>query len=306
MDAPSQLAAAGVHGAAPGPHLLITAGVHGDEYEPMVAVRRLIGLLPETLRRGRVTLVPVVNEAAFARGQRTAEDGLDLARVCPGKRQGSITERTAAALAPLIEAADYYVDLHTGGTLYDILPLAGYMLHDDPRVLDAQRQMARRFGLPIVWGTSARLDGRSLSVARDAGVPAIYVEHGGGGGCRAAAVEALVAGCLNVAAGFDMLDRPPLRDRVEHFVEQPEDASGHLQIQHPAPCDGYFEPCAALGDRLQQGDPLGTICDPLGAARTTVTAEATGLLLFLRVAPPVRAGDGLGGLLPIEGSRRGA
>ena len=59
-----------------GPTLLITGGVHGDEFEPMAAIRRLIRIFeedPDLVRnlRGSVQLVPVVNEAAFLRGQRT-------------------------------------------------------------------------------------------------------------------------------------------------------------------------------------------------------------------------------------------
>src|SRR5947199_10536060 len=81
-----------------GLHILITGGVHGDEFEPMAAIRRLMReLRPEQLR-GRVTLVPVVNEPAFRRGDRTADDGLDLARTCPGRPDGSVTEQIAFAL----------------------------------------------------------------------------------------------------------------------------------------------------------------------------------------------------------------
>ena len=83
------------------PHLLITAGVHGDEYEPMEAVRRLFSRFSAKPLRGRVTLVPIVNEPAFRLRQRAAEDGLDLARTCPGRDDGSITERIAAALEPV-------------------------------------------------------------------------------------------------------------------------------------------------------------------------------------------------------------
>src|ERR1700730_13762254 len=99
-----------ITGHQPGPHLLITGGVHGDEFEPMAAIRRLSGQLrPEELR-GRVTLVPVVNEPAFRLGRRTAEDGLDLARTCPGRQDGSVTEQIAFALSELIGTADYYID----------------------------------------------------------------------------------------------------------------------------------------------------------------------------------------------------
>src|SRR4051794_27233422 len=102
-----ELAARTIRGArGDGPHVLITAGVHGDELEPMVAVRRLMHAIDATELRGSVTLVPVVNAAAFARGTRTADDGLDLARVCPGRADGSVTERAAAALSQLITSAD--------------------------------------------------------------------------------------------------------------------------------------------------------------------------------------------------------
>ncbi len=60
-----KLALEKIVGDEPGPHLLITGGVHGDEFEPMAAIRRLIGPLRAGRICGRVTLVPVVNEPAF-------------------------------------------------------------------------------------------------------------------------------------------------------------------------------------------------------------------------------------------------
>lgn len=281
-----------------GPHLLITAGVHGDEYEPMVAVRRLVCEFQSRPLRGCVTLVPVVNENAFTRGQRTAEDELDLARVCPGRDDGSITERTAAALSRLIQSADFYIDLHTGGTLYEILPLAGYTLHSNSDVLVSQREMAKAFGLRIVWGTTSRLEGRSLSVARDGLVPGIYVEYAGGKFCSTGA-ETLVRGCLNVASHLGMIDTvAPVRE-VEYFVEDDRADSGHLQVQHPAPIGGLFVPCAKLGSVLREGDLLGEVIDLPGEAHAPVVAQSDGIFLFVRVSPVVRKGDGLGGILPI-------
>ena len=299
MADPIELTTTCVRSKATGPHLLITAGVHGDEYEPMLAVRRLVGEFQERLLGGSVTLVPVANENAFARGQRTADDELDLARVCPGRDDGSITEQTAAALSRLIQSADFYIDLHTGGTLYKILPLAGYTLHSNSDVLESQRAMAKAFGLPIVWGTTSRLDGRSLSVARDELVPAIYVEYGGGEFCSAG-TEALVAGCLHVAAHLGMIDRVAPTRGVEYFVEDDRADSGRLQVQHPAPISGLFEPRVKLGSVVREGDLLGEVIAPLGEARAPVVAESEGILLFVRVSPSVRKGDGLGGVLPIS------
>src|SRR5688572_6264853 len=185
-----------ITGDTPGPHLLITGGVHGDEFEPMAAIRQLLTEIRPAELRGRVTLVPVVNEPAFALGQRVADDGLDLARTCPGRADGSVTEQIAFALSTLIRAADLYIDLHTGGTRLMVWPLVGYVLHRDERVLNAQRRMARAFGLPLIWGTDPTLPGRSLSVARDANAPAIYTEYLGGGRLDPQGTQAYVTGCL--------------------------------------------------------------------------------------------------------------
>src|SRR5690606_2125631 len=157
-----------VNGRRPGPHLLITGGVHGDEFTPMAAIRRLARQIDPRDLSGRLTLVPIVNEAAWLRGRRTAEDELDLARTCPGDPTGPITQRIAWALSQLIQTADFYIDLHTGSIDLALSPLCGYMLHPEESVLQQQRKMAGAFNLPIVWGTTPALDGRSLSVARDA------------------------------------------------------------------------------------------------------------------------------------------
>jgi len=301
MNAPVRLAARGFGGRAAGPHLVITGGVHGDEFEPMVALRRLMERPELTELRGRLTLVPVVNEAALARGSRVAEDGLDLARTCPGRADGTITERTAYALAELIRSADYYIDLHTGGTALMAWPLAGYMLHDNRRVLEAQRAMARAFNLPVVWGTDARLEGRSLSVARDAGVPAIYTEYEGGGRCSAAGVAAYVEGCLNVMSLLGMIERPQPPSRVVHFCEDPRPGAGHMQVQNPAPADGCFESFVELGQFVEVGQPLGVVTDPLGADRHVVASGQRGYVLVLRTLPAVRRGEALAVILEPPG-----
>ncbi|MCL6501518.1 MAG: succinylglutamate desuccinylase/aspartoacylase family protein [Pirellulales bacterium] len=284
-----------------GPHLLITAGVHGDEFAPMQAVRRLATLLGDRLRRGRITLVPLVNAAAFRRGSRCADDGLDLARTLPGNAAGSYTQRLAWALDRLIRQADYYIDLHTGGTAFRLAFLAGYILHADRRVLAEQRAMARAFGAPLVWGTSPEWEGRTLSTARDACIPAIYVEHGGGSSYEPQAVQDLVQGCVNVAAYLGLLAGGQTPTVSEYLVEDYRPGSGHLQAQHPAPADGFFEPVVEVMQPVAAGQPLGYITDALGTRCVQVQAEAAGRVLFVRVHPPVRQGESVGGILPVPG-----
>lgn len=285
-----------------GPHLLITGGVHGDEFEPIAAILQLHAEMNSSQIHGRLTLVPCVNEAAYRLARRTAEDGLDLARTCPGRPDGGVTERVADELTQLIRTADYYIDLHTGGIALSVYPLAGYMLHPSPEVLMMQRQMAHAFGLPLIWGTDPSLNGRSLSVARDFNVPAIYAEYLGGGGCNANAVTAYVRGCRNVLASLEITDDSIVCPNHSPLVV--EDArlnSGFMQIHHPAPCDGLFQSAVVLGQRVSQGDLLGTITDPSTGRRQSVLAAHAGCVIVLRTLARVVANDSLGVVLETDG-----
>lgn len=294
-------------GESEGPHLLITGGVHGDEYEPIAALRELVKMFLNGEHRvanltGRVTIIPCVNEEAFRLGERCGADGLDLARICPGRADGSTTERTAYALSEFVRSADYYIDLHTGGTLFSIYPLAGYMLHPNPEVLAQQRVMAKAFGLNVVWGTSADLEGRSLSVARDANVPAIYCEYLGAATYPSEGAAAYVDGCLRVMVEIGLLQKNQnVSDHVPEFiVEDERPASGHLQVCQPSPVDGDFSPLVKLGERVQAGDVFGFVCAPNEFLPTTIYAEETGIVLMVRTFPKVCAGESVGVVLPVD------
>ncbi|MCA9179173.1 MAG: succinylglutamate desuccinylase/aspartoacylase family protein [Planctomycetales bacterium] len=288
-----------ITGDAAGPNLLITGGVHGDEFEPMVALRQLAELLDPSALRGSLTVAPVVNEPAFIRGERCAEDGLDLARTCPGSPDGTVTERIAHELSGVIRGADFYIDLHTGGNIMDVWPLTGYKLVDDPEVLEQQRRMARAFNLPLVWGTDAKLEGRTLSIARDAKIPAIYAEYLGSGRCSPEGVQAYLDGCLNVMAELGMIDRELPPSRIVHEVEDHREGAGHMQVRNLSPMTGFFEAAVELGGRVESGEPLGVISDPLGARRETVLASESGVVIVLRTFSRVIEGESLAVVLDL-------
>jgi predicted deacylase len=282
-----------IGGKNPGPRLLILAGVHGDECEPMLAVQQLRDSIDASELSGEVVLVPVANPSAYICAARVGEDGLDMARTFPGDAGGSITQRLAAQLTEEIRRANFLIDLHTGGRMLDILPMAGFMLHDNPQVLAVQRQMADAFNLPYVWGTTAALQGRSLSAARDAGVPAIYTEMGGGGAFRPDTVAAYVAGCLQVLAALGMTKPVPVDCQVQYRLDDWQPNSGHLQVCHPAPCDGVFLPAVRLGDWVQPGERIGTVVNGITGERIEVVAAHAGLVLMLLASAQVNQATGL-------------
>src|SRR5688572_6593572 len=74
-------------GQSSGPSVLVTAGVHGDEYEGPAAIAEAASWLSPLSLSGNVCMIPEANPFAFAAGTRTSPaDGVNLARVFPGKK----------------------------------------------------------------------------------------------------------------------------------------------------------------------------------------------------------------------------
>src|SRR4051812_44894450 len=83
-----------VTGQQPGPTLVVTAAVHGDEYEGVETIPRIFRQVEPDALRGTLVMAPVCNMPAYETVQRGSPvDGLNLARVFPGDMNGTITQR---------------------------------------------------------------------------------------------------------------------------------------------------------------------------------------------------------------------
>ncbi len=103
------------HGLRPGPRLLVLGAVHGNETAGTRGIERVLAELDAgTLRivRGSVTLVPVTNPLAYARGQRAGERNLNR-KLQPSAVPQDFEDRIANRLCPLLDAHDALLDLHS-------------------------------------------------------------------------------------------------------------------------------------------------------------------------------------------------
>lgn len=280
-------------GAKRGKTLLVLAGIHGDEFEGMVALHQAFAALAPERLAGTFVAVPIANPPSFEAALRTnPDDRHDLARVFPGDPAGTVTEQIAHALTQhFIRHADFMCDLHSAGQYYAMPPLSGYQLRGEP-LLSVQRAAARAFGLPLIWGTPP-MPGRSLSAAGEHGVPAIYAELTGEGRCRPADVQRYVHGIRQLLAFLDMSGEPMQTGEAALVIEDEQASAGHLQVQNRAPLGGLFQPEVTIGASVQKGQRVGVIVDPFGAVKHEVKATHTGRLVFLRTYPRVLAGDAL-------------
>ena len=143
-----------VRGSRPGPKLLLTAGIHGDELNGIAVIHRLAREIEPATLAGTLVMVPGLNTPGLLRDAREFATGggagyANLNRAMPGK---SLTEKGSGAADSYAQAlwtrllrpnADAAVDLHTQsrGTAYVL-----YAFASTPRA----RRMAELVGPDII------------------------------------------------------------------------------------------------------------------------------------------------------------
>lgn len=276
-----------------GPTVLITAGVHGDEFAGILAARQLIAELPTLDIAGRVIVMPQLNLPACRDTCRVSPlDGENLNRVFPGAPHGSPTQRLAHYLEEdLLRQVDLVLDLHSGGTTARYVPSAFVYRRESP-AMQAKRDAARAFGLSVTLVVDAPLSAGSLLGACERnGVPAIACEVGGGATLDRQAIATTRAAVYRVLAWFGTLSAPSdvqpaaettfvhLAFGTERAVVAP--VSGAIvPLVDPGDLIKAGQPAALLYSMEDQATPPRTLCFPHPGMVTSVIARAD-----------VRAGD---------------
>ena len=282
-----------LRGDADGPTVSVVGGVHGDEFEGVVACLRLAETLADAPLRGRLRLVPVAHEVAHVASLRSSpRDGLNLARSFPGDPAGQPTERLADALRlEVIEGSDLFVDLHSAGTAYAMPLMVGWTDDGCPTCI-ASAHAAESFAAPVLWRHPGAVPpGRTLSAAHAAGIPSIYAEAAGGGTVTAAHADMYVAGVRRVLASMDMLD--PV---VPPPAAPPRRLVGEGNLDAPAmvaPFDGLCELFVGPLDEVAVGSHVATVVDPLSGHRAEVRSPASGVVVLARRGARVARSENL-------------
>ncbi len=265
-------------GRSAGPLALITAGVHGDEYEGPAAIFSLAQLLSPERVRGAILAVPVANPAAFAAGTRmNPEDGHNLARTFPGNPNGGPSEQLAAAIFEELAApADYVIDLHSGGVEYLFLPVAGF--YGEPASGNPSFQAARTFGLPSLWQLP-ETDGVLSCEAWRRGKIAIGAEYLGAGQLSADGVRDYRNGVAACLADWGMLAAAPQASK------SPGVFTGDWLLASAA---GIFTACCLIGDPVAKGTTLAMIAGTRGQVLQEFVSPFDGVILGLRSKAYIR------------------
>ena len=190
-----------VTGANPGPVVGVTAGIHGDEYLPLDAVRQLIQQLDPEQLSGTVIAIPVVNPLAIETQTRhTSIDMQNLNRVFPGDPDGWITERIADVVCDeFLPEIEYLIDLHAGGAQ----PIVDYVY------IQNNEGLSRAFGFPALYRPSHPYVGTLTEVAEARGIDCVVVEMGGGMLANDLYLERGIRGLFNTLKYLKMIPGDP-------------------------------------------------------------------------------------------------
>jgi len=272
----------------PGPVVVVTANIHGDEVTGVGVVLRLATLLEPALVRGAVHLYPTLNpEGLERRSRKMPEDDQDLNRLFPGDADGSPAERLVHALWTDLgtRQPDLVIDLHTDAP--DSIPYA---------ILD--RAVALR------GGVRAQLEGRAARLAQASGltvlreypddryaryrldrsltgavlnrmqVPAVTVESGPRLYLAREAVDAATNAVLGMLTAMGMVELPPSAHPSRVDGERWRRDSGPR-----ASGSGILVPRVRPGAMLARGDVLAEIRTLSGNLVEELTAEARGFVV---------------------------
>jgi predicted deacylase len=273
-----------------GPSVLVTAGVHGDEYEGLVITRRLIAQLAAADVTGRIVIMPGVNwPAVRARRRVSPIDHRNMNRAFPGDPASGPTAIIADFIERrLLPGVQYAIDLHSGGTQSIYTPCGYVYGTGEPAFRDRKLAAAHAFGAPRTAVVTTTSSAGSLSAACERhGVAMVATELGGGAALVRESLRIGWEGTINLLRhGGVLAGAPgPTRTALLHTAGR----SSFVM----ATIDGLFEYAADVGADVEGGDLAGRIwpVDDLARDPVLLRFAAGGTVLARRTMPMVTRGD---------------
>lgn len=242
----------------PGPTLVVSGNLHGDELTGIGACHALDRLLVDRLSRGRVVLLPTLNPGGLARGTRGLPDSdLDPNRAFPGRGRGNAAEQHSASIWKLLRHIDptALIDIHTDSSTAMPYCLVDRVLSSDADLSARSAALGEATGLSVLreYATGTyRAFGleRSLSgaVVNHYGVPAVTIEVGPRRALDPIAIDIAVQCVLGVLGHLGLVDHAPRhhQSRVDGGPWRRDNASRTVHL-------GLLVPLARPGVVLDAG-----------------------------------------------------
>ena len=269
-----------------GPCILITGGIHGDEFNGIEIVRQIISKKLNKPTCGTIICIPVVNIFGFLNQSREFPDGRDLNRVFPGNKRGSLASRFAYNLMEeVVPHIDYCIDFHTGGRERFNAPQI--RTNDDSESIE----LAKIFGAPFILKSKNREKSFRDSCVKK-GKKVLLFEGGKSLSLDNEITEVGVSGALKIMQHLGIRD---FTKELEDFKveEQKETILIEKSSWVRARYSGMYHPVAKTGTFIEKGEVIGSISGPYGDFEKKVKAPRSGYIICTNESAIVNQGDAL-------------
>lgn len=267
----------------PGPTVLITAGIHGDEINGVEIVRQLIAKKINRPSIGTIICIPILNVFGFLSMSRQFPDGHDLNRVFPGTKKGSLASRVAHHFTTeILPHADYCLDFHTGGASR----FNAAQIRVSPKDFVALKY-AKIFNAPFVV-MSKILDKSYRQTCLKMGIPSLLFEGGKSLSSDRDIIEYGVHGVLRILDHLDMLNP---KFQISKKTSEPVIIEKSTWIR--AHKSGLLHTKVPCNKFVAKGETLATITDPYGIMKVSVKAPNDGYIINVNQSPIVHQGDAI-------------
>lgn len=267
----------------PGPTVLITAALHGDEINGVEIVRQVIAKKINKPKRGTIICIPILNVFGFLNGDRNFPDGRDLNRVFPGTKTGSLASRVAYHFTKkVLPHADYCLDFHTGGASRFNAPQIR-IKPDDEKLLE----LAKVFNAPFTVYSNT-LEKSYRKTCHKMGIPSLLFEGGKSLDSNKDIAREGVEGIMRFLKHLDMLG-------PRHSVAgaQSETVIVEKSKWIRAVRSGLLHVKIDCNKHVKKGEFLATITDPYGKMRFKVLSPNEGYIINVNQSPIVNQGDAI-------------
>ncbi len=267
----------------PGPTVLMTAGIHGDEINGVEIVRQIIAKGINTPKKGTIICIPVINVFGFIHMDRQFPDGRDLNRVFPGIQGGSLASRVAFQLVTeILPHVDFIMDFHTGG--------AGRFNAAQVRIIEDEPllyEYAQVFGAPFIL-YSQNLNKSFRNACHKLGIPILLFEGGKSFNIDNNITNTGVNGAKRVLSHMGMLNS-------KFKTSKPKEACIVVKDSKwiRAKFSGMFKSTITINSYVEKGDVLGNITDPYGSFNHFVKAPNAGYIFNINESPIIYQGDAI-------------
>jgi uncharacterized protein len=263
----------------PGPVLLLTGGLHGDEINGIEIVRRMLAKKLLNPQAGTVIAIPLMNVYGFIQNVRGVPDGKDINRSFPGSKSGSLAKLVAYTIMnEIIPKIDYGIDFHTGGASRSNYPQIRCVLD-----IAKNMELARAFA-PDIMLHSPLIDKSFRKAAHRKNKHILVFETGESLRFDESGIQKGIDGTLRLMKYLGMRDAAPEAGETEIYTN-----SSWVRASFA----GLFNSKIKLGETIKKRQVLGVITDPFGNEVFTIKSRYEGRVIGLNYCPVVHKGDAI-------------